>query len=123
MTAVAAAPSPFTEHDVSPSNALHLSAAAFQMHATLANLPTGNCGQAGMQSVSSHHSRCGESSGVSVAASSSSSQFHSESLSKEDQSEKEGEETASTSFDGGRGCSSSSTGDVGSTQRCCGGGP
>jgi hypothetical protein len=58
-TAAAMTPSPVTEHDVSPSNALRLSAAAFQIRAILANLPTGNywladtwlgpCGEAGLR--------------------------------------------------------------------------
>jgi hypothetical protein len=74
---------------------------------------------------SSHHSRHGESSDVSIAASSSSLsyKFLSESSYEEDQSEKEGEETASTSSGDGRGCSSSFTEDAGSTRRCCGDGP
>jgi hypothetical protein len=46
-TTAVAAPSPFMEHDVSPSNALLLSAVAFQMPATSVNLLMGNCGQAG----------------------------------------------------------------------------
>jgi hypothetical protein len=46
-TAAATTPSPFAEHDASSSNALCLSIASFQMRATSANLPTGNCGQVG----------------------------------------------------------------------------